>query len=104
MRGRDDPTGRARRCPTAHPLYLLYAGSPKQREIDHVEPAQDAVDDRPEDRMVAGVGDRDGERRAKTHTVFRALDANAVISISVHGDPSDAKGVDWSRVRRSVTR
>src|SRR5206468_1564420 len=70
------------RC--AHPGYMLQAGSPKQREIDHIEPAQDAVDDRPQDRVVVGIGDRDGECRAKTHAVFRALDPNPVISISVH--------------------
>src|SRR6476660_3441278 len=65
----------------------LPASSPEQRDIDYVEPAKNAVDDRPQDRMVVGVGDRDGERRAKTHAVFRALDANPVVSISVHGDP-----------------
>jgi hypothetical protein len=73
--------------------YMLQAGSPKQRNVDHVEPAQDAMDDRPEDRVVVGIGDRDGERRAKTHAVFRALDPNPVLSIFVHGDPSDAQGV-----------
>src|SRR6266403_3283032 len=66
---------------------MPWAGSPKQRDIDHVEPAQNAVDDRPENRVVVGIGDRDGERRAKTHAVFRALDPNPVVSISVHGDP-----------------
>ena len=64
---------------------MPWAGSPKQRDIDHVEPAQNAVDDRPENRVVVGLGDRDGERRAKTHAVFRALDPNPVVSISVHG-------------------
>src|SRR5690349_19020753 len=61
--------------------------SPKQRDEDHVEPAEQAVDDRPQDRMVVGVGDRDGERRAEADAVFRALDADAVIAIAVHGDP-----------------
>jgi len=65
--------------------------SPKQRDIDDVEPAQDAVDDRPQDRMIVGIGDRDGERRAEAHAVLRALDPNPVVSISVHGDPFSAK-------------
>src|SRR4029077_2693452 len=69
------------------------AGSAEQRDIDHVEPAQDAVDDRPQDRMVVGIGDRDGERRAEADAVFRALDPNAVISISVHGDPFHRRAV-----------
>ena len=37
----------------------------KQREVNHIQPAQDAVYDRPEDRMVGGVADRDGEGAAK---------------------------------------
>jgi hypothetical protein len=41
------------------------------------------VDDRPENRVVVGIGDRDGDRRAKTHAVFRALDPNPVVSTSV---------------------
>ena len=44
----------------------------KQREIDHIEPAEDPVDDGPEDRMVVAVGDGDGERRTKADAVFRA--------------------------------
>jgi len=72
--------------------------SPKQRDIDDVEPAQDAVDDRPQDRMVVGIGDRDGERRAEAHAVFRALDPDCVVSIAVHGDPRDAQGVGWVSV------
>src|ERR1700733_4671822 len=67
------------------------AGSSKHRDIDDVEPAQDAVDDRPQDRVVVGIGDRDGEGRAKTHAIFRALDPHAVGSISVHGDPRGLK-------------
>jgi len=45
------------------------------------------MDDRPEDRVVIGIGDRDSECRAEAHAVFRALDSNPVVSISVHGDP-----------------
>src|SRR5258705_12244437 len=71
---------------------MPWAGSRKQRDIDHVEPAQNAVDDRPENRVVVGIGDRDGERRAKAHAVFRALDPNPVVSTSVHGDPSRSVG------------
>src|SRR6267154_4657331 len=41
--------------------------------------------------MVVGIGDRDGERRAEAHAVFRALDPNSIVSISVHGDPSRSK-------------
>src|SRR5262245_12838590 len=37
--------------------------------------------------MVVGVGDRDRKSRAKTHAVFRALDPNSVVAVSVHGDP-----------------
>src|SRR5258707_15185849 len=81
---------------------MLWAGSPKQRDIDHVEPAQNAVDDRPEDRVVVGIGDRDGERGAETHAVFRALDPNPVVSVSVHGDPSGAQ--DGEVGRFSVAR
>ena len=44
-----------------------------QCEVDHVQPAQDAVDDRPEDRLVGGVADGDSESAAKAYAVFRAL-------------------------------
>jgi hypothetical protein len=46
---------------------------PEQCEIDHVQPAQNAVDDRAEDRLVGGVADGDSERAAKAYAVFRAL-------------------------------
>src|SRR4029078_8639041 len=61
--------------------------SPEQRDIDHVEPAKNAVDDRPQDRMGVGIGDSKRQRRAKTDAVFRALDPNPVVSVSVHGEP-----------------
>src|SRR5690349_3894252 len=63
------------------------AGSPEQRDINYVKPAENAVDDRPENRVVVGVGDRDRQRRAEADAVFGALDADAVVSISVHGGP-----------------
>jgi hypothetical protein len=44
----------------------------EQRKIDHVEPAQEAVDDRPQDRLVVDVRNGDGERRAETDAVFGA--------------------------------
>ena len=62
--------------------------SPKQCEIDHVKPTQNAVDDRPEYRMVGGIGDRDGKGGAKAHAVFCALDPNSVVTIAVHVDVS----------------
>lgn len=42
------------------------------------------MDDRPQHRMVVGVGDRDSERGAKTNTVLSAF--NAVVGdLSIHG-------------------
>ena len=70
---------------------------PEQGEIDHVKPAQNAVDDRPEDRVVVGIGDRDRERRAKADAVFGALDPNSIETISVHLSTSVAR--HWFRVR-----
>jgi len=55
------------------------------------------VDDRPENRVVVGIGDRDGQGRAEAHAVFCALDPNPVVSISVHDDPS-------SRERRELVQ
>jgi hypothetical protein len=55
----------------------------KQREVDNVQPAQNAVDDCPEYRMVVAVRYRDGESAAKAHAIFRTLDSNSVIAISV---------------------
>ena len=49
----------------------------KQHVIDHIKPVEEAVDDRPQHRMVVGVGDRDSERGAKTNAVLSAF--NAVI-------------------------
>jgi len=46
---------------------------PEQCEVDHVQLAQNAVDDRPEDRLVGGVADGDSERATKAYAVFRAL-------------------------------
>ena len=57
---------------------------PKQREINDVEPAQNAVDDRPEKGVVIDVGDRDRQRRAKPDAVFCALNPNSVVAIAVH--------------------
>src|ERR1051325_5393628 len=55
----------------------------EQDVIDHIKPAEEAVDDRPQHRMVVGVGDRDGKRRAKADAVFGAFDA-VIDDLSVH--------------------
>src|SRR5262245_7400351 len=55
----------------------------EQHVIDHIEPAEEAVDDRPQHRVVVGVGDRDGKRRTKADAVFRAFDA-VIDERSVH--------------------
>jgi hypothetical protein len=57
---------------------------PKQHEVDNVQPAQNAVDDCPEYRMVVGVRYRDGKSAAKAHAIFRTFDSNSVVAISVH--------------------
>jgi len=57
---------------------------PKQREVNHVQPAQDAVDDCPQDRMVGGVGYCDSKSRAEARAVFCAFNSNAVIAIAIH--------------------
>src|SRR4029453_9128446 len=55
----------------------------EQHEIDHVEPAQEAVDDRPQDRLVVDVRDCGGERRAEADAVFGAFPP-IVVDRSVH--------------------
>src|SRR6476619_4864262 len=60
----------------------------EQGEIDHVEPAEDPVDDGPQDRMVVGVGNGDGERGTEAHAIFHAL--RAVIVRSIHANRSFA--------------
>src|SRR5262245_30903826 len=57
---------------------------PKQREVDHIEPAQDAVDDRPEDRVVGRVTDCDGEGAAKANAPLRTLCFDHIVAASVH--------------------
>jgi hypothetical protein len=57
---------------------------PKQCEVDNVQPAQNAVDDCPEYRMVVGVRYRDGKSAAKAHAILRTLDSNSVVAIFVH--------------------
>ena len=42
------------------------------------------MDDGPEDRVVVGVRDGDGERRTKAGAVFGALYADAVAPSTVH--------------------
>ena len=59
-------------------------GLAEQCDIDDVEPAENAVDDRPEDGMIVGVGDRDRKRRAEADTVFCSLDPDSVVTIAVH--------------------
>jgi hypothetical protein len=82
----------------------------EQREINHIEPAQDAVDDGPEYRVVRGIGDGNGERRAKADAVFRSLNAGHVVAISVHAFPmprcsaSSEKAAFDSRRRRPSKR
>src|SRR5256885_6420543 len=89
------------------PLLSLWAASGEQRDIDHVEPAKNAMNDRPEDRVVVGIGDGNRKRRAKPHAVFRALDPNPVVAISVHGDPfglwGRRGGMVGSVLRRNLT-
>src|SRR5262249_48548295 len=55
----------------------------EQHIIDHIKPAEEAVDDRPQHRVVVGVGDRDGKRRAEADAVFCAFDA-VIDERSVH--------------------
>ncbi|MBP0116519.1 hypothetical protein [Bradyrhizobium vignae] len=51
-------TGKARKsCERRGPASPAGAMSPKQRDEDHVQPTQDAVDDRPQNRMVVDFGD-----------------------------------------------
>jgi len=57
---------------------------PKQREVDHIQPAQDAVDDRPEDRVVGRVTDCDGEGAAKANAPLRTLCFHDIVAASVH--------------------
>jgi hypothetical protein len=40
--------------------------------------------------MVVGIGDRDGQGRAEADAVFRTLDPNPIVPISVHGIPRGA--------------
>jgi len=54
---------------------------PEQREVDHIQPAQNAVDDCPKYRMVGSVGYRDSKGGTKAHAVFRSLDSNAVVTV-----------------------
>src|SRR6266480_589772 len=55
-------------------------GSPAsgQREVDDVEPGEDAVDDRPENRVMDAPGDRDREGAAEAdatlYNLLRAID------------------------------
>src|ERR1700751_832618 len=57
---------------------------PKQCEINDVNPAQNAVDDRPEDGTVVGVGDRHRQCGAETHAVFGAFKSDCVGTVAVH--------------------
>ena len=71
-----------------------------QCEIDHVQPAQNTVDDRAEDRFIGGVADGDSERAAKAYAVSCPLivprssgfPCNVVPSSSFSGpDSSDCR-------------
>ena len=57
---------------------------PEQREVDHIQPAQNAVDDCPKYRMVGSVGYRDSKGGTKADAVFRSLDSNPVVTVSFH--------------------
>src|SRR5579863_3128840 len=67
-----------------HPKVTRAPLRPEQCVVDDVQPAQDAIDDCPEYRMVVGVRYRDGKSATKAHTVFRTLDPDSVVAISVH--------------------
>ena len=56
----------------------------EQREVDHIQPTQDAVNDCPEDRMIGVVADRHGERATEADAPFRTLSPNCVSAVSVH--------------------
>src|SRR5580704_8630520 len=56
--------------------------APKQREEHDVNPAENAVDDRPEDRVIVRIGDRNRQGRAEAYAIFRAFDANPIITAS----------------------
>jgi hypothetical protein len=56
----------------------------QKREVEDVKPTEDPMDDRPQDRVVGGVGDRDRQSRAEAHAVFRSFEADAVSSPSIH--------------------
>jgi hypothetical protein len=57
---------------------------PKQHEVDHVQPTQNAVDDCPKYRMVVVVRYRDGKSAAKAHAILRTFDSKSVVAIFVH--------------------
>src|SRR5581483_329208 len=69
----------SRLLPEISPKTALREGAPlalfEQGEIDDVEPAEEAVDNGPQDRMVVGIGNGDGERRAEADAVFGTFDA-----------------------------
>src|SRR5215472_18518156 len=56
----------------------------EQREVDDIDPAEDAVDNRPQYRVVGVVGNRHRQGRAKAGPVLRPLHADAVSPPSVH--------------------
>jgi hypothetical protein len=57
---------------------------PEQREVNHVQPTKNAVDDCPKYRVFGGVGYRDAKGGAKPDAVFCSLDSNTVVPIFVH--------------------
>ena len=43
------------------------------RVVDHVEPREHAMHDRPDDRLVGGPGDRDGESGSESDSRLRRV-------------------------------
>src|SRR5205823_1168370 len=56
----------------------------EQQEKDHVDPAENPVDDGPHDRVVVVVGDRDRQGRAEAGAVLGAFDPDPVGALPVH--------------------
>src|SRR6266851_3223197 len=68
-------------APLPAPIWL---GS-EEREIDDIQPSEHPVNNRPQDRVVGRIGNRDRQRRAEAGAVFRAFDPHAIRSATVQG-------------------
>src|SRR6266581_159760 len=62
----------------------IWSGS-EEREIDDIQPTEHPMDDRPQDRVVGCIGNRDRQRRAEAGAVFRPFDPHAVSRATVQG-------------------